>query len=297
MMALGPTGLPPWYGGNQMERLSSGFGPYALTRLAIATGGTFTVLDHADDRGPFRLEFMRPYQPDYRRASLVAADAESRPLRCAVLEVVEMSRNAKGLAPPATTFFVGRPNGPNGPELKVYYPPSRFQSKLRTEMRRRATQAKETIAILQGLLSPFGADGMEETYLQETSPRWRAWYDLTRGRLLAASVRNAEYAILADLLTRRSALASQTNHIMLVPSTSLRGSEDVQAQAAEAERLLNRCMRDNPLTPWAYLAQRELDHPFGIDVRQVTLSPPAPVPGGMPMAPAGPAPQISLPQL
>jgi hypothetical protein len=85
----------------------------------------------------------------------------------------------------------------------------------------------------------------------------------------------------------------QTNHVVLSPSPALRGPDAVRARAAEASRLLNRCMKENPQTPWAYLAQRELDHPFGIDIRQVTLPPPLPAAA----APLGPAPQPSLPSL
>jgi hypothetical protein len=295
---FGGTGLPPWYGGPQLEKLSSGFGPYALTRLALATGGTFTVFDRPANRGPFRLETMRPYQPDYRRESQIAADVTNHPLRQAVLDVVALSHETNALDPPETVFFVRRPHGPDGPPITLYYPATRFRSMLRSEMTRRKTQANKTGVVLEGLLARFGpADMDEELYEQEESPRWRAWHDLTRGRLLAMSVRQAEYALLAELLSRRGPIARQTNHIMLVPSASLRGSDDVRARAAEAERLLNRCMKENLHTPWAYLAQRELDHPLGIDVRQTSLPPPVPVQGGGMVVPAGPAPQVNLPQL
>jgi hypothetical protein len=139
---------------------------------------------------------------------------------------------------------------------------------------------------------------MEEEYQQETSPRWRAWYDLTRGRLLAASVRHAEYALLAELLSRRGGVASHTNHLVLVPSRTLRGSSDVQSRAEEATRLLDRCMKENSQTPWAYLAQRELDHPLGIDIRQTTVAPPVSVDfGGGGAAPSPAGPQVSVPRL
>ena len=39
----------PWYGGAMREGMLSGFGPYALTRLALQTGGTFTVLNRPGD--------------------------------------------------------------------------------------------------------------------------------------------------------------------------------------------------------------------------------------------------------
>jgi len=298
MAPPGSAGLPPWYGGPQLERLSSGFGPYALTRLALATGGTYTVFDAPADRGPFRLETMRPYRPDYRRSSFVTDDTHRHPLRQAILDVVALSHDTDGLGPPAPAFFSAGPTRPGGPRMTIYYPSARFHTRLRGEMKRQRTRAKEALETVDGLLVRFGPDGMEEEYQQETSPRWRAWYDLTRGRLLAASVRYAEYEVLADLLTRRGSLATETNHMVLGPSQNLRGADDVQDRAAEALRLLHRCVETNPQTPWAYLAQRELDHPLGIDIRQVVLPPPvaAPAAGG-PMIPSGSASQPSLPSL
>jgi hypothetical protein len=293
----GAGGLPPWLGGPQLERLSSGFGPYGLTRLALATGGTYTIFDRPADRGPFGLDTMRDYQPDYRRAGFIARDLDQHPLRQAILEVVALSQQSASLEPPPTRFFGTRPDRPGGPWMTVYYPSSRFRTLLRGEMRARRTRAQKTLDELEQLLAPFGPDGMEDLYQAETSPRWRAWYDVTRGRLLAMRVRQAEYAKLADLLTRRSAVGPQTNHLLLLPSPDLRGSDDVQSWAREAQRLLQRCVREHSGTPWAYLAQRELDHPLGIDVRQITLPPPVTVPAGGVVVPAGRTPRMNTPGL
>ena len=54
-------------GGNdnkKYERLSAGYGPYALTRLCAETGGVFFVADQGSIR--FDSDVMRDYQPDYR---------------------------------------------------------------------------------------------------------------------------------------------------------------------------------------------------------------------------------------
>jgi hypothetical protein len=264
----------------------------------LATGGTFTVFDRPADRGPFRLDTMRPYQPDYRRESEIAADIRNHPLRQAIADVVTASLETDALGPPETVFFVKRPHGPGGPPITLYYPATRFRPMFRSEMTRRKTKANGAVEVLEDMLTRLGPEAMaDELYEQEQSPRWRAWYDLTRGRLLAMSVRQGEFALLAELLSRRSGLSSHTNHVVLVPSAQLRGDDDVRSQAAAAERLLNRCIKQNLHTPWAYLAQRELDHPLGIDVRQTTLPPPVPVQGGGVVVPAGPAPQVNLPQL
>ena len=46
---------------------------------------------------------------------------------------------------------------------------------------------------LHEALAAFGPKGMEHYYGKEPSARWRAWYDLTYGRLLAMCVRANEY--------------------------------------------------------------------------------------------------------
>ncbi|HEX5105673.1 MAG TPA: hypothetical protein VFV87_17760, partial [Pirellulaceae bacterium] len=58
-----------WYGGRQLAAMSSGFPPYALTRLTRETGGSLTIFDRGLDSGPFKLSVMRPYAPDYRSAA------------------------------------------------------------------------------------------------------------------------------------------------------------------------------------------------------------------------------------
>ena len=74
----------PWYGGPHREGLLSGVGPYALTRLALETGGTFTLLDRKEDRGPFQWDVMKKYLPDYASVADYVALTNSKPLRKAV---------------------------------------------------------------------------------------------------------------------------------------------------------------------------------------------------------------------
>ena len=58
--------LPFWTaGGLNLDRMSSGFGPYALTRLCTETGGIYFIAN--ETQGPrFDPTRMRQYAPDYR---------------------------------------------------------------------------------------------------------------------------------------------------------------------------------------------------------------------------------------
>ena len=84
-------------------------------------------------------------------------------------------------------------------------------------------------------------------------------------------------------------LEQSTNFAVFVPSLQMRSNSTYRYRAEEAERLLLRCVRENPNTPWALLAERELDYGLGIDVRQFTTS--------LVIMPPGKGEQPSLPKL
>lgn len=248
--------LQPWYGGPQLDWLLCGLGPYALVRLTMATGGTYTLLDRPADRCPFQLDLMQPYLPSYRPLKEYLAELRYRPLRQAVISAVQCTLAEPNWLPPSTEFRAAQ------------------AAAFKDEFAGAQAQARRSLLIVQKALAALGArNGMEEQYAEETSPRWRAWYDLTRGRLLACLVRYNQYDLACTLLQQRGVINSATNRIILFPSATLRGPSVIQAPAAEAERLLKRCVEKNAKTPWAFLADRELLYPLGIDFQQDVVPP------------------------
>ena len=283
--------LPPWYGGPQLERMVSGVGPYALTRLTVQTFGTYTVFDQPADRGPFRMEVMEAYLPDYRAADEIAADFKEHPLRQAVAAAAQLAAEQTDLRTPQLVFFSNNV----GP---LYYSPSSFRNALAAALAREEAVVKRNLALVQNALARFGPNGMEEEYQAEESARWRAWYDLTRGRLLALRVRHLEYATACKVLTG-ALLGRDTNHVRFFAVPVIRSGPAAREQAQEAERLLRRCVETNHQTPWAYLAQRELDYPLGIDFRQIAIPRPPPQPAVpmVPGVPGGGGSPVSTPKL
>jgi hypothetical protein len=261
---------PAWYGGPQLEYLLCGLGPYGLVRLVTATGGTYTLLDRAADRNPFRLEVMRDYAPSCQSVKEYQEDLRHHPFRQAVANAVDATLGERNWPAPRMIFAASQ-----APALVDAFLPAQ-------------AQARRSLQVINRALSFFGRDGMEKLYEQEKSPRWRAWYDLTRGRLLACLVRYGQYELLCTAFQRRGVLRSTTNRVVLTPAAAFRGDATVQATAGEAERLLRRCMQKNPNTPWAYLAQRELDYPPGVDFQQEVVPqrpPQTPKPGAGKAAP------------
>ncbi len=178
--------------------------------------------------------------------------------------------------------------------LITYQTPQEFRSGLANTLQREVLHVNKSLLVLEQALALFGAKGMEKHYEREESRRWRAWYDLTRGRMLAQSVRNIEYLYACQLLVNNANfLAPETNHVVFEPSTRLLSNRtDVLARVNEAQRLLKRCMSENPDTPWAALAQWEMDIAPGLGIRQIVVPPPIPGPPAPPRAPVPPLPNF-----
>lgn len=279
----------PWYGGEQLEQMVSGYGPYALTRLTVQTRGSFTIFDRPADRGPFSLATMGPYRPDYRAVDEVARDIQEHPLRRAVTGVAVLTAE-ECPAVPQLVFFASS-------GFPLYYSPPSFRHALRASLERQEVVVRRNLALVEKALALFGPGGMEVEYGAEDSPRWRAWHDLTRGRLLAIRVRNLEYAFACKALTARL-LDPNANFVRFHAADAIRSGPSTERDAREARRLLDRCVTAHRGTPWQYLAERELDYPLGIDFQQTVVPPPVPQPA-TPAMPAGPAggPAISVPKL
>ena len=80
--------LPFWYDGPQYDKhnpLEAGFGPYALSRLARASGGIYFVTRFTGRRMGFDPVRMREYAPDWTRRDQYERAVSSLPLRQAVL--------------------------------------------------------------------------------------------------------------------------------------------------------------------------------------------------------------------
>lgn len=249
--------LPYWFDGPQYKNLRAGVGPYALTRLALETGGAYFINEAEEDRAPFRLADLRDYLPQYVSPGKYMQELKGNRLRQAILTAVDVTRQRPLHGTPRLSFA---PTGNN------------FQQELFDAQK----SVADDILMIEQALAPFGPKGLEEEYEKEESPRWRAWYDLTYGRLLALKVRCMEYNWACAVMKGKGAdfVDQQSNRWEFRPDEQLNFGSAAERQAAEAKRLLQRCIEQNPGTPWAVLAERELRHPFGIRIDEAYVPPP-----------------------
>jgi hypothetical protein len=259
--------LPFWYNGPQYEYLSSGFAPYALARLVSETGGVYfltnmTTMAGLAPIGTFDDATLRTFAPDYSFGEIeeFAKDVRKHPLRACVLNAAQMSQRFKVKGAPRLDIRVAANN-----------------------FRQVATDAQKEVAesqyMLDAMLQAF-PPGIEKELDREPSLRWRMAFCLNYGRLLANKTRNLEYNyMLANLKMNlsESDINTRSNHWIFHPTPEVKNSGVASKKgAALATDLLNRVITEAPGTPWAIMAARELQSPFGVRVEERFIPPPPP---------------------
>lgn len=262
--ALEGMRLPFWYDGPQYELLDAGFGPYALSRLAGATGGIYFITRLGGHRVHFEPSALREYRPDWISREQYLAMLQKYPLRRAVMRAGTITQQ----------------NLPGMPELT--FPPVESP-----EFKDAMTRNQEVVARVQytvdEALGVSGAGPDEATIAsvaelrdREPSRRWQAQYDLIRGRLLAMRIRCLEFNMACARMKKDMPKFTRpdSNAWRLVPDQEIHLPDRYAAEAKEAVRLLERVIEDHPGTPWALLAQRELKDPLGLKWVEVRVPPP-----------------------
>jgi hypothetical protein len=268
--------LPYWYDGPQYEHLSSGYGPYALSRFVHETGGVYfltnmTTMAGLATVGRFDAQRMKQFEPDYSfgEPNEFLADVAKHPVRQAVFQAAQHSQ---------TTSL--RTAGT--PQLEFALTPQNFRNVL-TEAQR---SAAVTHYAVEAILSKMPAEAAKR-FDREPSARWRLMFLLNYGRLLAQKVRSVEYnSACAQLKTSYTEqdIATRVNRLSFRPDRELHYAMNLRRDAQTAQSALQRVIADAPGTPWSILAQRELKDGFGIRVVERYIPPPPP-PKPEPMPP------------
>jgi hypothetical protein len=248
--------LPFWYQGGQFDVMDSGSGPWALSRLAVATGGTYFITRMGASRMGFDPVLMHEYKPDWISRAQYEASVMKNPFRAAVIQ----------------SALVTQQKLPGTPPLN--FPPA-DSPEFKDAMRDGQVVVERTEYTVDEALQPISAREIVKLRDRETSRRWQANFDLTRGRLLAMKVRCHEYNWLCAKMKRDPLKFEQkgSNAWKLVPDAEIKSSEKAAAAAKQAKELLERVLKEHPGTPWALFAQRELKDPFGFKWVETTVKP------------------------
>jgi len=256
------------------QPIDSGFGPYGLTRLCYETGGIYfsvhpnrrtdravsrreTEVYAAHFRRFFDPDIMRHYRPDYVDPQEYERRVKANQARVALVTAAQLSWIQPMQSPKVT--FIKRDEATFVAEL---------------------SQAQQQAAILEPKLNQLYEvlKAGEQDRAQEASPRWQAGYDLAMGSVLAQRVRTEAYNVMLAKAKRGMAFTDPKNNTwQLVPSADLsQAGSQLEMLAKKAKFYLERVVQDHPGTPWAFLAEQELNTPFGWQWREsfTDLSPP-----------------------
>lgn len=262
-----------------LNMIDSGFGPFHLTRLSYETGGIYFAVHpnrntnrrvkkwetksySASLQHFFDPKVMRRYKPDYVSNQTYLARLRSSESRSALVKA-------------ATFTTTGT----------LESPVLRFEKLNEATFVANVSAAQQTAAIVEPQINRLYEmlKVGEESRPDEVSLRWQAGFDLAIGRAIAAKVRASSYnSMLALIKTKlkfdppKNKGTPQNNTWVLVPADVVQtGSQDTKL-LQKANNYLNRVIEEHPGTPWALLAQRELETPIGWKWEQDYTAPPQP---------------------
>ncbi len=236
--------LPFWTNTpRDLTRMSSGYGPYTLSRLTAETGGIFLIADDAvgDKWDP---QIMRQYAPDYRPQAEYMKQLQGNLAKQALVTAAQQAMTED-----------------------VPIPQRVFQANNDNILREQITEAQKPLAVLDYFLQRTHTilEAGEKHRDKLDSDRWRAGFDLAMGRILAMRVRAFGYnAVLAEMKSSPKKFEKpESNQWRLVPAETINAGANVRRMNDKALEYLNRVITEHPGTPWAYLAKVELRDPLG----------------------------------
>ena len=249
--------IPFWLAKTRhLNRMSSGYGPYTLSRLCTETGGVF-FLAADNNRIKWDNVVMRRYTPDYRPVANYVRELSSNRAKAALINAAELTMLESGDVPiPQLVFMANNDN----------------------ILRQQITEAQKPLATLDYYVMQLQAqlEGGESDRAKLDSDRWRAGYDLALGRTLAMRVRALGYnAMLADMKSNPKTFTKEgSNQWELVPSDDIGGGATVRKLHKRTMEYLGRVIDEHAGTPWAYFATAELSAPLGWEwqERQIAMA-------------------------
>jgi hypothetical protein len=269
--------LPFWSGQGGLDNLSSGFGPWALSRLCRETGGIYFLMQNNSSK-LYDPNTLRAYQPDYGSKKEYEERLRSSPIRRAVVEAADRTNKGPQQIPSIPLEFPADTAGMN----RVMGDGQAAMAKVEYYVK---PMLKEVMAV-------------EKDRDKEQSRRWRAEYDLLLGRLLAAEVRTHTYnAMCAQMKKKPKEFGNpKSNAWALRPDSNVPADTDAGPKlpelAEKARTVLNRVIEENAGTPWAEFARRELQTDLGFKWTE-TYRPPPTMASTRPATPAKNAPKAA----
>ena len=238
------------------ETVDSGFGPFAWEYICRISGGSFlalrapgytsSMLNRPGSRpvaliGSYKRSSLQKYAPDYISQAEYEAKIQENKALAALIQVSKLET------------------------IPVLNNPKRdFVKRDEAGFSRDLSQAQLTAAQLEpALLQAYEILRLGESDRSKlTNLRWQAGYDLAMGRLLAARSRVEGYNAMLALMKRGKTFENETSTTwVLVPSMDTEVGSVIKKIGERAVQYLERVKTEHSGTPWARMAEMELQVP------------------------------------
>jgi hypothetical protein len=246
---------------NRWDEQASGFAPYELARLAKDSGGIYFLLPseenmrvHRQERA-YSMATLKEYVPEYdSRLEYVERRSRSE-FRRTLYEIIQVTKD-----------FPFRYRFPINPAELI---------PLANEAGMAATERLKVLLAIQSRL-----ESLQKLRDREPSKRWQAHYDLMLAQIVTYQVKTYEYrACLAEMVKTLPRPKKQPTADMLVEwelghsPIPKAPKEETAKKYADAQKLLRLVIERHPRTPWADLAQDELNRGLSVNRYEWTHSP------------------------
>ena len=248
-----------WGGMNDFRMMDSGFGPFALEKLCRGTSGRYIAVRPPTSGYSFAgatvsewpssgvwqpdPDVMQKYAPEYTNEADYQKLLQSNPACMALHEAAKVAAVEFAQLPQVT-----------------------FVKNDEAQLANDVARAQQLAAKLEpGVNRLYDAiERGESGRAKLTAPRWQAAYDVAMGRAAAAKSRVDGYnAMLAELKRGKNFENATSNTWELTTAETTDATSALKKLGEKAKTYLERVVTEHPGTPWAKLAERELQTPFG----------------------------------
>ncbi|MGE3820742.1 MAG: vWA domain-containing protein [Isosphaeraceae bacterium] len=234
------------------EEQPSGFAPYELARLAKASGGIYFLLPTEEGQRArqrekaYSIAELKEYLPDYSSRAAYVADRDKSVFRTVLRKVIDRTKD-----------YAYRTHFPIEPAAMI---------EAANEAGGAATLRLNDLIDVQRIL-----EELKPLRDREPQKRWQAHFDLILAQIVTYQIKSYEYrACLAEMVKNppRPTKPPRSGEVVewqLGHSRDRKSpKEQTEKKYREAETLLREVIARHPKTPWADLAQDELNRGFGV---------------------------------
>lgn len=226
------------------EVVDSGFGPFALSRLAKESGGTYLIVRNSGGFGGggrrFDAKTMAKYAPDYVTKADYEALLNENKCRMALHNAAKLGHFQIDSNVSLTTSFV-----------------KQDEAKMKNALDVAQRPAARLLPEIEPLYNALKAGESDRKKL--TGARWQAAYDVAMGRVLAIKAKYEGYNVMvAQLKQGKRPGGPDATMYMMMPADSFSTDSTMDKLVKQSRKYLETVVKDHPGTPWEMMATREM---------------------------------------